>query len=323
MTHGAACADGSVLAFTEYLRDQGVPVVWAYREDRSQVPAWASAVRAGTARHRWLAARSRWWLTDGLPMRVSSPDTVGRPLERGVDTQVVAFVEPSVERVGSDVVDWPLYSSRRQQLEQIRGEADVDLVVAPARGIGEQQARALGFTAPMVVSSVAPDRIPDRASARATLGIDAGASVVGVISVRGQEGLLCSWLSSMDDITVLAAGDRHRAEDIVGACDVLLTDVSGWAAVAARLGRPVIIGAGDLRDLLSRGAGLYLPWQRDLPGPWVHDAASFGAALRSLRIAGWSVPAEHARGHAALAELAGASGDASCADLLALLESTP
>ncbi len=55
-------------------------------------------------------------MTDGLPMRVSGPDTVGRPLERGRDTRVLALVEPSLEKVGSDIVDWPLLTPRGQRL---------------------------------------------------------------------------------------------------------------------------------------------------------------------------------------------------------------
>ena len=323
MTDGTESCTGSVLAFAEYLREQDVPVVWAYREDRSQVPPGFRAVRAGTARHRWLAARSRWWLTDGLPMRVSGPDTVGRALERGNDTVVIALVEPSVERVGSDLVDWPLYTPRRQRLVQIRAESDVDLVAVPSDTTGEEQARALGLAQPVVVSCVLADRIPERDVARARLGLTSDASVVGVVSSRGQETLFLSWLAGLDDVAVVSAGEGGRPAEVIGACDVLLTDTSSWGAIAARRGLPVVIGSPDLRDLLSRGPGLYLPWQHALPGPLVGDPGTLHEVITTLRSAGWSVPEGCRAGHEALASLAGPSAHGACEALLAALEARP
>lgn len=320
MTNGAGDCTGSVLAFAEFLQEQGTRVVWAYREDPGQVPSGFRGVRAGTARHRWLAARSRWWLTDGLPMRVSGPDTVGRPLERGNGNVAVAFIEPSLERVGSDLVDWPLLTPRRQRLVQIRGEADIDLVVVPAGGIGEVQARALGFTAPVTVDCPLADRVPARDTARASLGLSVESPVVGVVSTRDQEALILGWLAGLGEIAVVSAGTGGRVADVVGACDVLVTDTSGWAAVAARLGRPVVICAPDLRDLLSRGPGLYLPWQHDLPGPWAGDPAALHAAITSLRDTDWSVPEQYRDGHDALAGLVGTAEDGASAELLATLE---
>lgn len=320
MTDGSGNCTGSTLAFSEFLREGGIRVVWAYREDPTQVPAGFRGVRAGTARHRWIAARSRWWLTDGLPMRVSGPDTVGRPLERGHGTVVIAFTEPSVERVGSDLVDWPLFTPRRQRLIQIRGEADVDLVVIPGEGVGERQARALGFTAPLTVGSPLADRIPEQAAARAALGLAQEGSVVGVISARGQEALILGWLAGLEGVAVVAAGDGGRPAEVIGACDVLVTDTSGWGAVAARRDRPVVICSPDLRDLLSRGPGLYLPWQRDLPGPWAGDPAALHVAIEQLRDAGWTVPEPYRTGHAALAGLAGSGPDGACTALLSMLE---
>lgn len=323
MTDGSATCSGGVLAFAEFLREQGIPVVWAYLEDRTQVPAGFTAVRAGTARHRWLAARSRWWISDGLPLRVSGPDTVGRPLERGNDTRVVAIIDPSVERVGADLVDWPLFTPRRQRQLQVRGESDVDLVVVPASGVGESQARALGFTAPVMIACPLTDRIPDRSTARARLALSDTVPVVGVVSARDQEVRLLGWLAGLDGMAVAAAGDSGRMADVIGACDVLITDTSAWGAVAAAVGRPLLICAPDLRDLLSRGPGLYLPWQRELPGPWIPDPAALHAALHALQDSGWTVPHGNAHGHEAAAALAGADSGSDCAGLLARLEEGP
>ena len=320
MTDGSGSCTGSVLAFAGFLQEQGVRVVWAHREDRAQVPTGFASVRAGTARHRWIAARSRWWLTDGLPMRVSGPDTVGRPLERGNETVVVAFVEPSVERVGSDLVDWPLFTPRRQRLVQVRAEADVDLVAVPCEGMGEQQARALGFTAPLLVGCPLSDRVPEPGIARSALGLAPEGAVVGVVSAREQEELILRWLGGLSDVAVVAAGEAGDAVDVIGACDVLITDTSGWAAVAARHGRPVVICAPDLRDLLSRGPGLYLPWQDALPGPWAGDPGTLHEVIGSLRAAGWSVPEQYREGHEALAGLAGSTARGGCASLLSSLD---
>lgn len=315
MTDGSGSCSGSALAFTRYLREQGIGVVWAYREDRDQVPSWAKAVRAGTARHRWLAARSRWWVTDGIPMRVSGPDTVGRPLERGSGTRVLALVDPSVEKVGADVVDWPLMSPRQQRLAQVRGETSVDAVASPSHRV----ARALGFTADVIEVSPVAECLGDAGAARARLGLAEDTDVATIVSVRGQSDEIARSLAGMAGLSIVVAGDDPQ--DAVAAADVIITDTSAWAAVAARRGRAVIVHAPDLRDLLSRGPGLYLPWQRDLPGPWVKDAASLQAAVAALRDAGWTVPAEFAAGHAALAEVAGPLLDGACAQLMDALRS--
>lgn len=320
MTDASASCTGSVLALAGFLREQGIRVVWAYQEDPAQVPAGFRGVRAGTARHRWIAARSRWWLTDGVPMRVSGPDTVGRPLERGNDTLIVAVTEPTVERVGSDLVDWPLFTPRRQRLVQIRGESEVDLVVVPAEGIGESQARALGFSAPTLVGCPLVDRVPHRDISRAALGLPAEGPVVGVVSARGQESVILGWLAGLAGVSAVSAGEGADAADVIGACDVLVSDTSRWAAVAARLERPVVICAPDLRDLLSRGPGLYLPWQTSLPGPWVGDAAALREAIGTLQATGWQVPQQHRDAHETLAGLAGSRAVASCAAVLAAME---
>lgn len=320
MVDGSGACHGSVLAFTEYLHEQGIPVVWAYRDDPSIVPRWATAVRAGTARHRFLAARSRWWITDGLPMRVSGPDTVGRPLERGRDTTALTLLEPSIEKVGSDVVDWPLMTPRQQRLAQIRSEVDVDLAAAPSRARGERQASALGVTSPVVTASVLPDRVPERSVALGRLGLADGAAVVAVLSQRGHEDAALAALASMDGIVALAPSPAVDPKDLIGACSAVVTDTSAWAAVAARVGRPVVLFADDLRDLLSRGPGLYLPWQLELPGEFAPDAVGVRKAIAALRDAHWEVPEFHRAAHGALAACAGEQDDPGSTALLALLE---
>lgn len=306
ITEGSGDSSGGVLALTAILHEQGIPVVWAYRDDPAMVPTWATGVRAGTARHRWLAARSRWWLTDGLPMKVSGPDTVGRPLERGRDTVVVAVVDPSIDKVGSDIVDWPLLTPRQQRVLTLRGETDIDLVAVPSPVTGLRQARALGFTAEAVVASPLAERVPTRQAARVRLGLGDAQAVVGVLLARAApswgEGELQGW----DDVCVVFGGAEAPEADVIGACDVLVTDTCGWASVAARCDRPVIVMADDLRDLLSRGPGLYLPWHRELPGPFVSSASELREVISVLRASGWGVPPEYEIGHAALAALAGA-----------------
>lgn len=323
MVDGSGACHGSVLAFTEFLHEQGIPVVWAYRDDSSIVPRWATAVRAGTARHRFLAARSRWWITDGVPMRVSGPDTVGRPLERGRDTTVVTLLEPSIEKVGSDLVDWPLMTPRQQRLAQIRSEVEIDLAVVPSPEWGERQAAALGITAvtaPLVVASVLPDRIPEQPVAWARLGLADDAAVVAVLSDRGNEDVILSALGSMGGIVALAPSASVDPKDLIGACSAVVTDTSAWAAVAARVDRPVVLFADDLRDLLSRGPGLYLPWQLELPGEFVSDAAGIRAAIAALRDEHWQVRDVNRSAHDALAACAGERDDPGCAGLLARLE---
>lgn len=316
MTEGSGACTGSTLVFARYLRERGIDVIWAYREDRSTVPDWATAVRAGSARHRWLAARSRWWITDGLPLRVSGPDTVGRPLERGRDTRVLAFVEPSVEKVGADVVDWPLMTPRQQRLAQERSGSSVDMVAAAS----VRAAEALGLTAPVVEESPLAERVPGRELARRRLGLAVDAPVVAIASVRGQAEEIARGLAGLSGVAVVIAGDAGDADDVVGACDVLVTDTSPAAAVAARLGRPVIVYAPDLRDLLSRGPGLYLPWQRALPGPHARTAQELRDAITGLRDAAWAVPDDCASGHAALAALAGTRVAGSCEALTSVLQ---
>lgn len=321
MVDGSGACHGSVLAFTEFLHERGIPVVWAYRDDPSTVPRWATAVRAGTARHRFLAARSRWWITDGLPMRVSGPDTVGRPLERGRDTTALALLEPSIEKVGSDVVDWPLMTPRQQRLAQIRSEVEIDLVGAPSRVRGDHQAAALGVTATPVTVSILPDRVPARPVALRRLGLADDTIVVAVLTDRGNEEAILSSVASMDGIVALAPSARVDPKDLIGACSAVVTDTSSWAAVAARLDRPIVLVADDLRDLLSRGPGLYLPWQVELPGPFASDAAGIREAIAGLRDAHWQVGGAHRAAHTALAACAGEQDDPGCSGLLALLES--
>ena len=320
MVDGSGACHGSVLAFTEFLHEQGIPVVWAYRDDPSIVPRWATAVRAGTARHRFLAARSRWWITDGVPMRVSGPDTVGRPLERGRDTMALVLLEPSIEKVGSDVVDWPLMTPRQQRLAQIRSEVETDLVAAPSRVWGDVQAVALGITAPLITVSVLPDRIPERAVALARLGLPVDSTVVAVLSDRGKEDVMLSAVATMDGVVALAPSAGVDPKDLIGACSAVVTDTSAWAAVAARVGRPVVLFADDLRDLLSRGPGLYLPWQLELPGEFAPDAVGVRKAIAALRDAHWEVPEFHRAAHGALAACAGEQDDPGSTALLALLE---
>ena len=317
ITEGAGACSGSTLAFSEYLREQRVPVVWVYRDDPSIVPSGFAGVRAGTARHRWLAARSRWWITDGLPMRVSGPDTVGRPVERGPQTRVLAFVEPTIQKVGSDVVDWPLLTPRQQRLLQMRAQTDVDLVAVPSEASGESLARAWGFTAPSTVGSPLVERVPATQEARARLGLADSAFVVGVVLERPDASFPAG---EQGGLIIVSPNDQASPADIVGACDVLVTDVSSWAVVAARLDRPVIVYALDLRDLLSRGPGLYLPWQRELPGPHVSTPEGLESAVQAILQSGGRVPAEFERGHAALASLVSDRREGSCAALLAVLE---
>lgn len=320
MTGGSGDCAGSVLVATEDLHRRGIPVVWAYRSDASIVPSWATGVRAGTARHRWLAARSRWWLTDGLPMRVSGPDTVGRPLEKGRDTVVVALVEPTVERVGRDIVDWPLLTPRQQHALMIRGDVDVDHVLAPSVIHGEGQARALGFSAPVTTASVLTHALPDPESSRLHLGVGEGVDVVGVFSSRGDADAMVAALDGMDAVTAIAASNDTDRLRVVGCSSLVVTDTSGWAAVAARAGIPVIVCASDLRDLLSRGPGLYLRWQGELPGPCVRGGQELRAAVEESRGASWRIPPAFASGHAALAALADDGRHAGHADILAILE---
>lgn len=323
MTEGSGGCSGGVLALTEHLHELGVPIVWAYREDPSAVPGWATAVRAGTARHRWLAARSRWWLTDGLPMRVSGPDTVGRPLERSPGTVVMALVDPSVERVGSDIVDWPLLTPRQQRLLTVRGDMDVDLVAVPSRDTGVRQASALGFTTEAVVGTPLAERVPTRLAARSRLGIGEAAEVLGVVLQRSSPAWVSHELADSTGVSILSAGEGVTEREVIGACDVLVTDTSGWACVAARCDRPVIIVADDLRDLLSRGPGLYLPWQRALPGPFASSLVDVHRAVQAMRSEGWRVPVPYREGHSALANLAGPAPSGGCSVLIEALGVTP
>ena len=255
-------------------------------------------------------------MTDGLPMRVSGPDTVGRPLERGRDTRVLALVEPSVEKVGSDIVDWPLLTPRGQRQLLVRGETDVDVVAAPSSDVGRRSAQALGFSCRTEVASPLAEMVPARATVRTGLGIAGDEMVVGVIttredSIRISEALKDAPVRVLDDSTL-------PARDVIGACDVLVTDTSEWAAVAARLGRPIAIFTSDIRDLLSRGPGLYLPWQEEMPGPCVSGAAELLAALTRVTEAAAFEP--WAQGHAALARLAGDPDDDACQRLLRVLQ---
>jgi len=320
MTNASGDCTGSVLVITENLHRGGVPVVWAYRSDPSIVPSWATAVRAGTARHRWLAARSRWWLTDGLPMRVSGPDTVGRPLERGRDTTIVAVVEPTVEKVGSDVVDWPLLTPRQQRALVLRGEVDVDHVLAPSLDWGKHQAQALGYTASVTTVSPLTQLVPDPTSARHHLGIETDVDVVGVFMSGERSDAVLEALEGVNDVSSVAASSELDRMRVIGCCSVVVTDTSGWAAVAARIGRPVIVYAPDLRDLLSRGPGLYLPWQRELPGPWIDEPGGLREAICALRGGGWRVDPTNLAGHVALARLADDGSEPGTADLVTILE---
>lgn len=320
MSDGSGDCGGSVLVVTEHLQRHGVPVVWAYRSDPSIVPRWATAVRAGTARHRWLAARSRWWLTDGLPMRVSGTDTVGRPLERGRDTVVVALAEPTIERVASDIVDWPLLTPRQQRALVIRGELDVDHVLSPSLVHGERQARALGYSAPVTTVSVLTQLVPDSHASRRHLGVGADVDVVGVFSSRGDADAIVAALAGMEGLTAVAASTDIDRLHVISCCSVVVTDASGWAAVAARMGRPVMVVASDLRDLLSRGPGLYLPWQRELPGPWVTGPQDLRDAIAAARAAGWEMAPGFTPGHSALAELADDGRASGTVDVLGILE---
>ena len=320
MTGGSGDCTGSVLVLTEYLHRRGVPVVWAYRSDPSTVPSWAAGVRAGTARHRWIAARSHWWLTDGQPMRVSGTDTVGRPLERGRDTVIIAVAEPTVERVGRDIVDWPLLTPRQQRALTIRAEIDVDHVLAPSREWGEAQARALGYSAPVESASVLTHLVPDAQASRQHLGVGADVDIVGVFSSRGEEAAMAAALEGVDGIVAIDASTAIDRLRVIGCCSVVVTDSSGWAAVAACAGRPVIVCAPDLRDLLSRGPGLYVPWQRELPGPFVVGREGLRGAVLALKAAGWRPGSEFAAGRLALASLADDGRDSREDDVLAILE---
>ncbi len=325
MTGGSTTCAGSVLAFTEYLHEQGIGVVWVYQADRGQVPSWATAVRAGSARHRYLAARARWWATDGVPMRIVDPDTKGGPLERGPDSRVLVFVEPTVDRVGADLVDWPLLSPRQHRPHQLPGEAGADLVVVPSQEVGERAARAVGITCPSMVAAPLVERLPSRDQARARLGIESSIGVIGFLRLRDMPFPIAEVAAELPGHVLLTVevDAVHAANvqvaagpaDVVAACDLLVTDTSPWAPIAARVGRPVVIFAPDLRDLLSRGPGLYARWPRDLPGPHAASAADVVRTVREAESAGWSVPADRVVGHERFAALVDESVG-SCARVL-------
>ncbi|MCX6433413.1 MAG: hypothetical protein NTX29_11700 [Actinobacteria bacterium] len=325
MTGGSATCTGSVLAFTEYLHEQGIGVVWAYQQDRGQVPRWATAVRAGSARHRYLAARAQWWVTDGLPMRIVDPDTKGGALERGPDTRLLVFVEPTVDRVGADLVDWPLLSPGQRRPHQLPGEARADLVAVPSRDVGDRAARALGITCPSVVAVPRAERLPSRDQARARLGIEPRIGVIGFLRLREAHFPVAEVAVELPGhvLLTLAADSVDAANvevatgpaDLVAACDLLVTDTSPWAPIAARAGRPVVIFAPDLRDLLSRGPGLYVRWPRDLPGPLAGSATDVVRAVLESESSGWSVAAGSAVGHERFAALIDEPAE-SCARVL-------
>jgi hypothetical protein len=326
MTGGASSCEGSVLAFSEYLHVRGRRVVWVYDVDPTSVPAWATAVRAGSARHRYLAARSRWWVTDGLPLYVSDPDTKGGPLERGASTQLLVLVEPTVDRVGADLVDWPLLSPRQQRLLQRRGESGADLVAVPSADVGARAARALGLSAPQVVASPLVERLPDRARVRARLGIPADAPVVGFLGVRPLGIPITDVVAELPGMRAVAdadtavrgggAGVVADAGDVVAASDVIVTDTSPWAVVAARVDRPIVVFAPDLRDLLSRGPGLYPHWPQELPGPHASSGDTVAAAVQALHSGGWRVPSAYEVGHRRFADLVTADVEGSCRRLV-------
>jgi hypothetical protein len=248
-------------------------------------------------------------------MKVSGPDTVGRPLERGRDTIAVAVVDPSIDKVGSDIVDWPLLTPRQQRQLVMRGESDVDLVAAPSQETGQRQARALGFTAETVVASPLAERVPTRHAARARLGLSDDRAVVGILLARSAPAAWGEEFTGWADVSVVHCGEGTSEAQVIGACDVLVTDTAGWASVAARCDRPVIVMADDLRDLLSRGPGLYLPWHQQLPGPFVSSAADLREAVGAMKGSGWQVPPEYEIGHEALARLAGVDQAGGCATL--------
>ena len=264
MAEGGASCGLSLLALSRLLRRShpNVRQVWAVH-DGVQAPPWATTVRVGSGRHRWLAARSRWWLTDGITMRVTDPETSGIALALGPHTVVVGVVDPSLERVGSDVVDWPLLPPSRRRLRN-----QVDVVLAPSGLAVERTAPAWGFDAPAILAPALAEYVADRSEARRRLQFAPGELVVAwhlsesrrhtAFPEADLAGLLPEWR------VVSIAGSDDPAT-LVAAADVVVAD-TGWPLVcAAAAGHAVVVYAPDPRDGRSRGPGLVTDWPDGLP----------------------------------------------------------
>jgi hypothetical protein len=254
--------------------------VWACHAG-VDAPTWATRVEVGSGRHRWLAARSVLWLTDGWPMRVMDPEASGIPLARGPRTVVAAVVDPSLERVGANVVDWPLLPRSARRLPQ-----QVDRVLVPSSVAAAQAERGWGFEAPCTVAPFLADAVADRAGARQRLGLAADVTVVAwhLSDSRRHDSLPVAELTAaLPGVSVQSIAAAPDPVSLVAAADVVIGD-TGWPVPsAAAAGHGVVIYAPDVRDGRSRGPGLVTDWPAGLP---VAAGAAELAALVDERRAG-------------------------------------
>ncbi len=316
MSEGAVRCDGAPLALSAWLQaaHPEVQQAWALRRAGDPVPAWATAVRAGSARHRWLAARARWWITDEVAMNVA-----GAGLRPGSRTRHLAMVGPSIRRVGSDQRDWPLLPASRRRAPW--WVASADLVAAASPFVRDVIVPALGYDGPVVVGAALQEAIAHRAGARRDLDLPDDRPAVlwawtgqapsveqVALALGGSMQLLLHGPGGAVPAAVRAwARDvtgRVPSDALVAACDAVVTDASPLAALAARAGRPVVIHAPDVRDLVSRGPGLYLDLPAAAPGPVVSDHRDVVEMLRALVASTSAVPDEYRAAHDAFGLLA-------------------
>ena len=264
IAEGGASCGLSLLALSRLLRRShpNVRQVWACH-DHLAAPPWATRVKVGSGRHRWLAARSEFWLTDGITMKVIDPETSGIPLARGPHTVVVGVVDPSLERVGSDVVDWPLLPPSSRRLRN-----PVDVVLAPSSLGAQRTAPAWGFDAQAILAPALAEYVSDRTEARRRLQWAADERVVAwhLSDSRRHapfpEAELAQRLSGW---RITSVADSTDPATLVAAADVVVAD-TGWPlACAAAAGHAVVVFAPDPRDGRSRGPGLVQAWPDDLP----------------------------------------------------------
>lgn len=280
LAEGGASCGLSLLAASDLLH-QARPrtrQVWAC-QDGVSAPAWATRVRVGSGRHRWLAARSRWWLTDGITMRVTDPETSGIALARGPRTAVVGVVDPSLERVGSDVVDWPLLPASRRRLRH-----PVDAVLAPSEVARERSVSAWGFEAPVVLAPALAEIVTQRDRARRLLGLTPDQRLLAWhLSDSRRHGSfpLGAVAAGLPGWRVEAVQESAHPALLVAAADVVVAD-TGWPLVcAASAGHAVVVYAPDPRDGRSRGPGLVRDWPGRLP--LAGDAPTLVSAVEARR----------------------------------------
>lgn len=284
MSDGSATCDGAPLAMSAFLArtEPGIRQIWVYQRRPGRVPSFATAVRAGGLKHRWLAARARWWVTDGRPMVVAGSGVSGATIARGRKTRTLVTMGPTIQRVGKDVVDWPLLTASKQRA--LRGSG-ADVVAASSPFVRDVVVPALDIGGSTMLAAPLAEAVVDRVDARARLGLPADRPVVLWAMVGESQPTLDEFVRMVDgtmQVLVHApngrvpsalrawARDVSRSGDtanVIASCDVVVTDASPLAMVAAAAGRPVVIYAPDIRDLASRGLGLYVEWPLQAPGP--------------------------------------------------------